>query len=78
MSRVIQQNWLVDTIGCVFPFGPCGLYLTRMDQVGNDLLSRISRVRVSAESGITEVSRRKVDEAGCTHFYVAPFLKRRH
>ena len=42
MSRVIQQNWLVDTIGCVFPFGLSGVYPTPMDRIGNGLLSRLS------------------------------------
>jgi hypothetical protein len=37
-----------------------------MYQVRNDLLSRISRLRVPAEFGATEVSRREMDEVG-TH-----------
>ena len=37
-----------------------------MDQVRNNLLSRISRFRVSPELGIAEVSCQKMDEVGYT------------
>jgi hypothetical protein len=36
------------------------------NQVGNNLLSQLSRLRVSPELGTAEVSRRKMDEAGRT------------
>ena len=39
-----------------------------MAQVRNDLLSRISRIRVSAEFGAAEVSRWKMVEVGCRRF----------
>ena len=68
-----DRNWLVDTIGCVFPFGPPGLYLTLMNQVRNDILSRISRLRAPAELGATEVSCWKMDEVGYMRFHGAPF-----
>jgi hypothetical protein len=39
-----------------------------MDQVRDDLLSWVSRLRVPAEFGTAEVSRRKMDEVGLTRF----------
>ena len=58
----VDRIWPVDTIGCVSPFVLSGLYLTVMDQVRNDLLSRISRVPVPAEFGAAEVPCWKMDE----------------
>jgi hypothetical protein len=55
-----RYNWL-----CL-AFGVVGLYLTSIDQVRNDLLSRISRLRVPAELGAAEASCRKMDEVSCT------------
>ena len=45
-----------------------------MDQVRNDILSRISRLRAPAEFGATEVSRWKMDEVCCTRFQGALYL----
>ena len=39
-----------------------------MDQARNDLLSWIYQLPVPAEFGAAEVSRRKMDEVGCTRF----------
>ena len=47
-----------------------------MDQVGNDLLSRISRLRVPAEFGATKVSCWQMVEVGYTHSLVLYLLKR--
>jgi MFS family permease len=49
-----------------------------MAQVRNDLLSRISRIRVSAEFGAAEVSRWKMVEVGCTRFTWSPSSKVGH
>ena len=67
MWRANQQNWLIGTIGCVLLLF-MGLYLTPTDQVRNDILSRISCLRVSAEFGATEVSCWEMDEVGRTRF----------
>ena len=59
----------------MLPFGLSVLILTLAEQVGDDFLSRISRLRAPAEFGATEVSRWKMDEVGCTRFYGALHLK---
>jgi len=60
MEVAHRYNWL-----CL-AFGVVDLYLTSMDQVRDDLLSWISRLRVPAELGAAEASNRKVDEVSCT------------
>ena len=75
LCRILLTQWLIDTTGCVFPFGHSGLYLTLMDQARNYLLSRISRLRASTELGVTEVSCRKMDEVGCMCFHGALYSK---
>ena len=63
----------MDMIGYVLRIGISGLYLTLVDQVRNNFLSRISRIRVPAEFGPAEVPR-KMDEVGST--LELHFLKR--
>ena len=55
-----RYNWL----RLAFPVS--GLNLIPMDQVRNDLLSRISRLRDPPEFGVAKVSRRKMDEVART------------
>jgi hypothetical protein len=43
-------------------------YLIPIDQVGNDLLSQLSRLRISPEPSVAKVSRREMDEACRPHY----------
>ena len=57
-----RYNWL----RLAFPV--FSLYLTLLNQVRNDLLSWISRLRDPPEFGAATVSRRKMDEVSRTYF----------
>jgi hypothetical protein len=61
-SMTHRYNWLCLAFPVSSP------YLIPMDQVRNDLLSRIPRLRVPPEFGVAEVSRRKMDEVSRTRF----------